>query len=175
MSTLIDKVRGRRRLRFSLTAMMLVITAIVLLVAITQSRRRTMRQSVAELKDAGVDVFYRPPPLITAPVGLSDGWVDKIWQRRPTGATLRVVETTSDRFRVGSLALNRQELLPHLLALESRARELGADEIQVSADGAPPYTPSNWVNELAAKSSMTIYYCEKGDSTYHHVPGLPIK
>ncbi|MBA3482971.1 MAG: hypothetical protein H0T51_14270 [Pirellulales bacterium] len=85
------------------------------------------------------------------------------------------MEITSDRFRVGSSTVTRQQLLPHLLALESGARELGPDEVQVLADGAPPYTPSNWVHELAAQSTMTIYYCEKGDSTYHHVPGLPIK
>jgi len=175
ISTLAERPKGRRRLRFSLTRMLLVTAAIALLVGLTQARRRSMRQSADDLSAAGVEVFYRPPPLITAPVGLSDDWIDKIWQRCPTGATLRVVEITSDRFRVGSLALNRQELLPHLLALESRARELGPNEIQVSADGAPPYTPSNWVNELAAQSSMTIYYCEKGDSTYHHVPGLPVR
>lgn len=175
ISTLTEKAKGRRRLRFSLTGMLLVTAAIALLVGLTQARRRSMRQSADDLSAAGVEIFYRPPPLISAPVGLTNDWIDKIWQRCPTGATLRVVEITSDRFRVGSLALNRRELLPHLLALESRARELGSNEIQVGADGAPPYTPSNWVNELAAQSSMTIFYCEKGDSTYHHVPGLPVR
>jgi hypothetical protein len=163
---------ARFPVRFSLARLLIILTAIILLFAFTQARRHSMRSEVAELERHGVTVSRLLPGEFTAPQGLPTGWVDIVWQRRPTHANLHVKELSPDKFRVGDATVNRRQLFERLLLLEVRVRALGAQNVSVCASGAPPYTPSNWVHEFAPMTKARVLYCELDDRTYNYIPGL---
>jgi hypothetical protein len=159
-------------LRFSLARLLLILTAAIVLFGYAQARRISMRSEVAALENEGAIVTRLPPGEFESPRGLSDGWVDKLWQRQPTDGELYVKELSPSKFRVGGEYLNRHQLIERLLALEVRVRALGAEGIRVCADGVPPYTPSNWAYELDPLTDARILACKLGDSTYEYIPGM---
>jgi hypothetical protein len=62
-----------RKLRFSLRALLLMATAVILLVGLSQHRRREMLMAAKELQDYGY--FFVDVPNATR---------DRLWQRQPT-------------------------------------------------------------------------------------------
>src|SRR5688572_17889764 len=74
--------------RFSLARLLLVLTAVIVLFGYAQARRISMRSEVAALETEGALVTRRPPGVFISQQGLSDQWIDKLWQRRPTHADL---------------------------------------------------------------------------------------
>jgi hypothetical protein len=165
-------VANRFPIRFSLARLLIILTAIILLFGYTQARRHSMRREAAALEREGVTVSRLPPGEFSAPQGLPNDLIDKVWQRRPTHANLYVMELTPDKFRVGDDSVNRQQLFDRLLLLDSRVRALGAQNVNICADGAPPYTPSNWVHELNPMTEARILACKQGDRTYDYIPGI---
>jgi hypothetical protein len=162
----------RLRIRFSLARFLLLVTAVVLLVGYSQTRRRSIRRKADGLARAGVTVAHRPQGAFTTPAGIPSQWHDRLWQRRPNEASIYVLELNANKFRVGDAAVNRAQLLDHLLSLEQRARDLGAETVAFCADGKPPYAPSDWVFELDLKTEARILACKLGNSTYDAIPGI---
>jgi hypothetical protein len=156
--------------RFSLRALLILVTAMALFLGYSQWWRHSIRTLVKELGTIGVDIAYRPPPMVSAETGvLPNEFRDELWQRAPTTASIHVFELSPDRFRIGETLYSRPELIVRLLGIEKQLRGIGVTDVGVAADGKVPYSPSDWVKELRPQTTMKLYFCENGDSTYDFV------
>lgn len=93
-----------RKPRFSLAFLLLVTTCVAVFLGYSQWRRKTILRQIDELKHLGGQVDDLP-----------NGYVDLLWQRRPTSGSIRVYHLTS--FRDDHEEMREQQQIALLKAL----------------------------------------------------------
>jgi hypothetical protein len=133
------------RLRFILRVVLVGVTLFALFVGLSQWRNRYIRGEAESLAKSGCEVFTRvdaSDPLEVPGVGLSEGWIDGIWQRRPNRGNIMATDLGNDSLRLGQELVSRDEFEMKLLSLQRRLEFLGVERIFVLIDGQAPLLPA---------------------------------
>ena len=157
------------RPRFTLRVVLIGVTLFALFVGLTQWRNRYIRGEVESLARSGCEVFTRvdaSDALEVPGVGLSEGWIDGIWQRGPNRGNIMATDLGNDSLRLGQELVSRDEFEMKLLSQQRRLESLGVERIFVLIDGQAPYSPPAWIMDFRRRSDMIIYWGDTGSHTY---------
>jgi hypothetical protein len=106
--------------RFSLAAILVVVTILALLFGYGQWRRRAILDSVENLGHEGVSVRF------------SDSWWKAAWLPTPRGADLNVTEPSAGVFKIGGATYSAEDGNERLAKLRRRLSSLGVKFFVVS-------------------------------------------
>jgi hypothetical protein len=145
------------------------VTLFALFVGLTQWRNRRIRGEVDSLANSGCEIYTRiseTDALEIPGIGLSEEWIDGIWQRRPNRGNIKATDLGNGSLRLGQDVLSREEFETKILSLQQRLVSLGAKRIFVLIDGQTPYDPPAWLADFKQRSEMIVYFGDTGTSTY---------
>lgn len=110
-------MRGAAMKRFSLKALVAFITTVAILLGYSQYRRQTILRECKGLKSDGVQFV------------LSDDWVDRIWQRLPTGFVVlrKLKPDAADDARI--------------IRVRESLQRIGAKDVRYMGEGPPVEWP----------------------------------
>jgi hypothetical protein len=92
-------------------------TALVVAFGLSQWRRRSVRQTMAQLERSG------------AAMGERDGWIDVFWMRVPLEAGVPIQQAAPGEWRLGDANFSSDEGVAYATELEQRLRTFGVRDV----------------------------------------------
>lgn len=157
------------RPRFTLRVVLIGVTLFALLLGLTQWRNHYIHCEVNSLTDSGCNIYTRisaTDALEVPSIGLSEEWIDRLWQRRANRGNITATDLGDGTLRMGQDVVGRDEFEAKVLTLQERLISLGAERIFLQIDGQAPYHLPAWIEDFKQRSKMIVLFGDSGTSTY---------
>lgn len=157
------------RPRFTLRAVLICVTLCALVLGLAQWRNRFIRNEVDSLANSGCNIYTRisaTDALEVPGIGLSEEWIDRLWQRRPNRGNITATDLGDGTLRLGQDTVGRDEFKEIVLSLQERLTSLGVERIFLQIDGQAPYHLPAWLEDFKRRSEMIVLFGDSGTSTY---------
>jgi hypothetical protein len=115
-----------KRFRFSLSALLVLLTALALFIGLSQARRRSILKETDALRNAGANV------------PISDTWWDKVWLRIPDEASVVLSKKPPGKYEMGQTTNDKENAIKIGQSLQKRLVDLGVRKVTIIIQNNDP-------------------------------------